>query len=59
MSAKALFRGLLSYRIFRDIPTEDSVCSVWNDVDLEKMKAMMTSPETVAGKAEADRDRPD
>jgi len=24
---------------------------VWNDVDLEKMKAAMTSPETVAGKA--------
>jgi len=27
------------------------VCLVWNDVDLEKMKAMMTSAETAAGKA--------
>jgi hypothetical protein len=39
-----------SYRIFRHT-TRDQVCLVWNDVDLEKMKAAMTSPETVAGKA--------
>ena len=34
-----------------EIATEDQVCLVWNDVDLEKMKAMITSPETAAGKA--------
>ena len=48
---KALFKKFCSsYRIFRHT-TKDRVCLVWNDVDLEKMKAMMNSPETAAGKA--------
>jgi hypothetical protein len=48
---KALFKGFCSsYRIFKHA-TKDQVCLVWNNVDLEKMKAMMTSPETAAGKA--------
>jgi hypothetical protein len=48
---KAFFKTFCSsYRIFRHT-TKDQVCLVWHDVDLEKMKAAMTSPETVAGKA--------
>ena len=48
---KALFKGFSSrYRIFKHA-TKDQVCLVWNDVDLEKMKAAMASPETAAGKA--------
>jgi hypothetical protein len=48
---KALFKGFCSgYRIFKHA-TKNQVCLVWNDVDLEKMKTMMTSPETTARKA--------
>jgi hypothetical protein len=47
---KALFKSFCSsYRIFKHA-SKDQVCLVWNDVDLAKMKAMMTSPETTAGK---------
>jgi hypothetical protein len=48
---KALFKGFCSsYRVFKHA-TKDEVCLVWTGVDLEKMKTMMTSPETAAGKA--------
>jgi len=48
---KTLFKGFCSsYRIFKHA-SKNQVCLVWKDVDLEKMKAMMTSPETAAGKA--------
>lgn len=47
----ALFKSFCSsHRIFRHA-TKDRVCVVFNDVNLEKMKAMMASPETAAGKA--------
>ena len=47
----ALFKGFCSsYRIFKHA-AKDQVCLVWSDVDLEKMKAMMNSPETAARKA--------
>jgi hypothetical protein len=48
---KAIFKGFCSgYRIFKHA-TKDQVCLVWNDVDLEKMKAAMASPEAAARKA--------
>jgi hypothetical protein len=48
---KALFKGFCgSYRTFRHA-TKNQVCIVFNDVDLEKMKAALNSPETAAGKA--------
>jgi hypothetical protein len=48
---KALFRGFCSsYHILRHA-TKNQVCLVWNDVDLEKMKSAMSSPETAARKA--------
>ena len=48
---KALFKGFCSsYRIFKHA-TKDQVCLVLNDVDLEKMKATMSSPEAAARKA--------
>jgi hypothetical protein len=48
---KALFKGFCSsYRIFKHA-TKNQVCLVWHDVDLAKMKAMTSSPETAAGKA--------
>jgi hypothetical protein len=48
---KALFKSFCSsYRIFRHA-TKNEVCLVWNGVDLAKMKAAMSSPETAAGKA--------
>ncbi len=47
---KKLFKDFCSsYRIFKHA-SKNQVCLVWNDVDLEKMKAKMTSPETAAGK---------
>ena len=39
-----------SYRIFKHA-RRNQVCLVWQDVDLEKMNAMMTAPETAARKA--------
>ena len=48
---KALFKGFCSgYRIFKHA-SKNQVCLVWNDVDLEKMQAVMTAPETAARKA--------
>ena len=48
---KALFKGFCSgYRTFRHA-SKNQVCLVWNDVDLEKMQAAMTAPETAARKA--------
>jgi hypothetical protein len=48
---KALFKGFCSsYRIFKHA-SKNQVCVVLKDVDLEKMKAMMSSPETAARKA--------
>jgi hypothetical protein len=48
---KALFKGFCSgYRIFKHA-SKNQVCLVWKDVDLGKMNAMMTSPETAARKA--------
>jgi len=48
---KAIFMGFCSgYRIFKHA-TKDQVCLVWNDVDLEKMKAAMASPQAAARKA--------
>jgi hypothetical protein len=48
---KSLFKGFCaSYRIFKHT-TKNQVCLVWKDVDLEKMKAALTSPETSARKA--------
>ena len=48
---KAIFRGFCSgYRIFKHA-TKNQVCLVLNDVDLEKMKAAMASPEAAARKA--------
>jgi hypothetical protein len=48
---KALFKGFCSsYRVFTHA-TKDRACLVFNDVNLEKMKAAMNSPETAAGKA--------
>ena len=48
---KAIFKGFCSgYRIFKHA-NKNQVCLVWNDVDLEKMKAAMASPEAAARKA--------
>ena len=48
---KKLFKDFCSsYRIFKHA-SKNQVCLVWKDVDLEKMKAMMSSPETAARKA--------
>ena len=48
---KAIFKGFCSgYRIFKHA-TKNQVCLVWNDVDPEKMKAAMASPEAAARKA--------
>jgi hypothetical protein len=48
---KTLFKSFCSsHRVFRHT-TKDRVCVVFNDVDLDKMKAMMASPETAAAKA--------
>ena len=48
---KALFKGFCSsYRIFKHA-NKDQVCLVWKDVDLEKMKAILTSSEGAARKA--------
>ena len=45
---KALFKGFCSsHQIFKH-PSKNQVCVVLKDVDLEKMKAMMSSPETAA-----------
>jgi antibiotic biosynthesis monooxygenase (ABM) superfamily enzyme len=49
---KALFKGFSSsHQIFKHA-SKNQVCVVLKDVDLEKMKAMMNSPETAARKAE-------
>ena len=48
---KALFASFCSsYRIFRHTEA-DRVSIVWEDVDLEKMTALLGSPEGAAGKA--------
>ena len=48
---KALFKGFCSsHQIFKHA-SKDQVCVVLKDVDLEKMKAIMNSPETAARKA--------
>ena len=48
---KALFESFCSgYRIFKH-PSKNQVCIVFGDVDLEKMQAVMTAPETAARKA--------
>ena len=48
---KALFKGFCSsHQIFKHA-SKNQVCVVLKDVDLEKMKAMMSSPETAARKA--------
>lgn len=48
---KSLFKGFCSgHRIFKHA-SKDQVCLVFKDVDLEKMNAMMSSPETTARKA--------
>jgi hypothetical protein len=48
---KTLFKGFCSsYRIFKH-SSKSQVCLVWKDVDLAKLKAVMDSPETAAGKA--------
>jgi hypothetical protein len=47
---KALFKGFCSgYRIFKHA-SRNQVCLVWSDVDLERMKVVMSSPETAARK---------
>jgi hypothetical protein len=47
---KTLFEGFCSrYRVFKHA-SKIQVCIVWKDVDVEKMKAMMTSPETAMEK---------
>ncbi len=49
---KALFKSFCSsHQIFKH-PSKNQVCVVLKDVDLEKMKAMMNSPEAAARKAE-------
>ena len=46
-----LFKAFCSsYRIFKH-GDKDQVSLVWEGVDLEKMKAMLSSPEGAAGKA--------
>jgi hypothetical protein len=48
---KALFKSFCSsYRILKHA-TNNQVCLVWSGVDLEKMQAAMSSPETAARKA--------
>ena len=48
---KAIFKSFCSgYRIFRH-PDKNQVCLLWNDVDLARMNAAMSAPETAAGKA--------
>ncbi len=47
----ALFEGFCSsYRIFKHVD-KDRVSLVWEGVDLEKMQAMLGSPEAAEGKA--------
>ena len=48
---KALFANFCTgYRIFKQTG-KDQVSLVWEGVDLEKMKAMLESPEAAEGKA--------
>ena len=48
---KVLFKGFCSgYRIFKH-GSKNQVCLVFDDVDLGKMQAAMTAPETAAAKA--------
>ncbi len=48
---KALFANFCTgYRIFKHAG-KDQVSLVWEGVDLEKMKAMLESPEAAEGKA--------
>ena len=48
---KALFDTFCSsYRIFKHVD-KDRVSLVWEDVDLDKMQALLESPEAAEGKA--------